>query len=179
LQNGNFSIFAKNDVAFKRFSASSLFNWILKWAVRQNMGSISTSKFFDVIALSRHQRQEDERMTLLVGEYAHAQGAGTIMPTSSAVFYLDFKDLNADVLQAVNPDLVMSPVIATTFDCLELAKFLEQTGFCGQYRVMLEDIPRPDIICREIRQLHPKVDFDVVQAKPSTAKGLNYSGLKH
>lgn len=137
------------------------------------MGSISTSKFFDVIAVSRHERQDNERMTLLVGEYAHAQGAGRIMPTSSAVFYLDFKDLNADVFKAVNPDLVMSPVIASTFDCLELAQFLEQAGFAGQYRVMLDDIPRPEIICREIRHTHPKIDFDVVHPKPTVPKRLN------
>lgn len=137
------------------------------------MGNISTSKFFDVIAMSRHERQDDEKMTLLVGEYAHVQGAETLMPSSSAVFYLDFKDLSAEVFQAVNPDLVMSPVIGKTFDCLELAQFLEQTGFSGRYRVLLEDIPRPDIICREVRHVHPLLDFDVVRGKTPSTKRLN------
>jgi hypothetical protein len=137
------------------------------------MGNISTSKFYDVIAMSRNDRQDNDKMTLLVGEYAHVQGAETLMPSTSAVFYLDFKDLSADVLRAVNPDLVISPVIGTTFDCLELADFLEKTAFSGRYRVVLENIPRPDIICREVRHTHPKLDFDVISGKPVPTTRLN------
>lgn len=112
-------------------------------------------------------------MTLLVGEYAHVQGAETLMPSTSAVFYLDFKDLSANVFRAINPDLVISPVIGTTFDCLELAEFLGGTEFSGRYRVVLEDIPRPDIICREVRSTHPMLDFDVISGKLSATKRLN------
>ncbi|MBU2936825.1 MULTISPECIES: hypothetical protein [Pacificibacter] len=137
------------------------------------MGNISTSKFFDVIAMSRKDRQSDTIMTLMVGEYARVQGAENLMPTSSAVFYLDFKDLSADVLRAVNPDVVISPAIGTTFDCLELAEFLEKAAFSGRYRVVLDKIPRPDIICREVRHTHPMLDFDVISEKPELAKHMN------
>lgn len=137
------------------------------------MGNISTSKFFDVIAVSRKDRQNDTNMTLLVGEYAHLQGSETLMPSSSAVFYLDFKDLSADVLRAVNPDVVISPAIGATFDCLELAEFLEKAAFSGRYRVVLDKIPRPEIICREVRHTHPLLDFDVISEKPALAKHMN------
>ncbi|MBU2866277.1 hypothetical protein [Pacificibacter marinus] len=137
------------------------------------MGNISTSKFFDVIALSRKDRQNNTNMTLLVGEFAHVQGAETLMPSSSAVFYLDFKDLSADVFRAVNPDVVISPAIGTTFDCLELAEFLEKAAFSGRYRVVLDNIPRPDIICREVRHTHPLLNFDVISGKPALTKRMN------
>lgn len=137
------------------------------------MGNISTSKFFDVIALSRKDRQNNTNMTLLVGEFAHVQGAETLMPSSSAVFYLDFKDLSADVFRAVNPDVVISPAIGTTFDCLEMAEFLEKVAFSGRYRVVLDNIPRPDIICREVRHTHPMLNFDVISGKPALTKRMN------
>jgi hypothetical protein len=138
-----------------------------------NMGNISTTKFFDVIAMSRHERQDNDAMMLLVGEPSQMKRASTFLPPNTGVFYVDFKDLSGQVFQAVNPDLVMSPAIATTFDCLELAQFLEQSGFAGRYRVTLDNIPKPEIICREVRHLHPMLDFDVLRSQPSRSPRLN------
>jgi hypothetical protein len=173
-QNRNFSNIAKNNVAFRRVSASAVDQQdVLEWVTQRTMGNISTSKFYDVIAMSRTERRNHDKMTLLVGEYANVQGAETLLPSKSAVFYLDFNDLSADVLRAVNPDVVISPVICATFDCLELAEFLEETEFLGRYRVVLENIPRPEIICREVRRTHPMLDFGVISEKPSPSKRLN------
>lgn len=138
-----------------------------------NMGNISTSKFFDVIAMSRHERQDNDAMMLLVGEPNQVKMASSFLPSTTGVFYVDFKDLTVQVFEAVKPDLVMSPAIGTTFDCLELAHFLEQTGFSGRYRVTLDSIPKPEIICREVRHLHPMLDFDVVRPQPSRPTRLN------
>lgn len=138
------------------------------------MGNISTSKQFDVIAVSRHERHAGEHMMLLVGEPNQIKKSTPFLPDAKGVFYVDFKDLCEEVFHAVNPDLVMSEAICQTFDCLELAQFLAQAEFSGKYRVTSDDIPHPEIIRREVRNLHPKLDFDVVYPKmPDPLMRLN------
>jgi hypothetical protein len=127
------------------------------------MGSITNNKYFDIVAMSRTTQHNDAPMLLLVGENSEAKNISPLGKAVSGVFYVDYTDLTPEVVRAVNPDLVMSPAISNSFDCLELAKLLEQTGFSGRYRVPSDNIPRPDIICREVRQSHPMVDFDILR----------------
>ncbi|RPE71505.1 hypothetical protein EDD53_0625 [Pacificibacter maritimus] len=137
------------------------------------MGNITTSSYFDIVAMARTKQGTQAPMLLLVGERSQIKDIGTFGTAVSAVFYMDFLELTPDIVKAVNPDLVMSPAISNSFDCLELADLLEQTGFSGRYRVMTDDIPCPEIICREVRQRHPMVDFDVLKAKPVSKKHIN------
>ncbi|MEN8875331.1 MAG: hypothetical protein ABF285_14830, partial [Pacificibacter sp.] len=112
-------------------------------------------------------------MMLLVGEPDQIRAFSSYPRPDSGMFYLDFKDLSPEVFEAVNPDLVVSPAIATTFDCLEMAQFLSQSNFTGRYRVSTDNLPRPEIICREVRQLFPLLDFDVVHQEETIPARLN------
>ncbi|WP_139204570.1 hypothetical protein [Pacificibacter marinus] len=127
------------------------------------MGNISTVKDFDVITMSRTERHKEKQMMLLVGESGQVKRFPAISSELTGILYVEFQALSPELFSALKPDLVMSEAIGQTFDCLELAGFLDQAGFVGKYRIMLDDIPRPEIICREVRHLHPMLDFGVAQ----------------
>lgn len=127
----------------------------------------------DVIAMSRQRKQGDEPMILMVGDPNKLQSTKPYYPKSSGVFFIEFADLTREVLIAINPNVVMSPAICEHFDCLDVAQFLEKNAFSGAYRVIDNDLPRPEIVGREVRFNHPSVDFGFVRKPVALAEHLN------
>ena len=85
-------------------------------------------------------------------------------PTQDGVNYIQLEDLNATMISLLVPGLVLSPVVAKNFDCLDVAAVLHDSGFSGAYRAVTQRLPNPSIVRREVRALFPELDFDIMLA---------------
>lgn len=99
---------------------------------------------------------------LAVGDTREWQRLKGDIPVSSQIAFTDFPDLSSALISVMRPDLVVSPLLTSTFDCIDLSTWLASIKFQGQYRAISFDLPRPDIVIREIKSLCPDLDFDVV-----------------
>lgn len=59
-------------------------------------------------------------------------------------------------------DLVLSPMVGDTFDCLDVAVHLHAQGFRGRLHVLAPALPDPAILRREVASLCPGIRVDVV-----------------
>lgn len=100
---------------------------------------------------------------LAVGEPGEWTQQGNPLPSGGMAF-ISFNDVSEAMLAHYNPSVVFSPVLAAKFDCIELALLLHNLGFSGAYRAMAKDLPKPELIEREVSQMCPRLDFSIVIA---------------
>ena len=81
---------------------------------------------------------------------------------SENVAFVSFQDITDITLDHLAPSIIYSPVLAQRFDCIELAVLLHNLGFKGEYRAVARDLPKPDLIVREVRQICPRLSFQIV-----------------
>ena len=105
----------------------------------------------------------DVRSTILVvGELREWLRNGFRVPMGHGLAFLEFEDLTQDILQSVAPGVVLSPLLSRSFDCVEVAERLWETGYRGQFRALADRLPNPGIVRSEIKGLFPGLDFDIV-----------------
>jgi hypothetical protein len=80
--------------------------------------------------------------------------------------------LDETLLSVVNPGLILSPVVARDFDCMDVAAILNAACFRGMYRAVSERSVHPRMITSEVTALYPDLDFDILQVG---ANGFNFS----
>ncbi|MGH1369120.1 MAG: hypothetical protein ACRBCL_10935 [Maritimibacter sp.] len=78
------------------------------------------------------------------------------------VHFVGIDRVSAKTLEVIAPDIVLSPMVSTSFDCLELAERLDRIGYSGRFRIVVDHLPRPDLIRREIVAAFPSLDCDVL-----------------
>lgn len=103
---------------------------------------------------------------LAVGDTAEWLRRKKPVPPGGHIVLASFSDLSRPLLERLRPKLVLSPLLARDFDCIDLAQMLFALGFTGQYRVISNDLPDPGIVLAEIRTLCPGLDFGVLRAPP-------------
>jgi hypothetical protein len=64
--------------------------------------------------------------------------------------------------EAPQADIVLSPMVGDTFDCLDVAVHLHASGFRGRLHVMAPALPDPAILRREVASICPGIEVDVV-----------------
>lgn len=111
---------------------------------------------------------------LVVGEIARWQASGRWLPGTNTYRHAEFHELDRifDGSEA-HPDIVLSPLVCPSFDCLDLAALLHGVEFCGRYRAMAPDLPNPGMILGEIRSLFPGLDFDILPLHGRSCATLN------
>lgn len=97
-----------------------------------------------------------------VGDPEQWARSGRRLPRTDRMRFVAFEEVTADLLLETNPEYILSPVVSTEFDCIDLATLLCRLDYRGPYRAVSADIPSPAIIEREIRQLCPNLDFGVI-----------------
>jgi len=98
---------------------------------------------------------------LVVGEVDYWRKSGRCLPVRSQMAFLNFTDVNADLLAVLRPDAIISPLLCISFDCLDLAQVLQAARYRGRYRVWAPGLPDPTVIKAEVQSLDPDLDFDV------------------
>ena len=84
---------------------------------------------------------------------------------ATALHFLSFAEVLAGGLREHQPDVLISPVFGPDFDAMELAQCLADLQWTGPYRALAEDLPRPEVISREVSRAVPGVDFAVIRLK--------------
>jgi hypothetical protein len=105
---------------------------------------------------------------LAVGDIDEWRRRGGDIPADSRLAFTDFRSVTAELLQIMAPTLVLSPLLARGFDCIDLAQVLHAIGYRGRYRAVADILPDPGMIRREIAVLCPGLDFDVIVVAPRT-----------
>ena len=88
------------------------------------------------------------------------------------IVFAEFEEINVSTLDMFEPDAIVSPVVANTFDCIDLVQKLLELGYRGVYRAIAQQMPNPEIVRREVRALHPALDFDILILSES-------NGIRH
>ena len=73
---------------------------------------------------------------------------------------VEFHRLTEELIREFAPNLIISPIVCRTFDCVELAARLSEVGFAGRYVAISKDFPRLDIVRSEVRSIVAGVRFD-------------------
>lgn len=104
-----------------------------------------------------------QRTALLIG--FHPEDRPEMgMPFSTALCErLPYALLHAGLARAPWTDLVVSPLVTSVFDAMDMAHQLSLGGYRGRYMVVTPALPRPGIIRNEIAQLCPGLTVDLVQ----------------
>lgn len=96
---------------------------------------------------------------LVVGGTAPEPGALSDYPN---VHFCRFEDLSGEMIHDIQPDVVLSALVADSFDALDLAALLVGAGFVGSYRAVAGSLPDPELVIREVRAICPGLDFRVL-----------------
>jgi len=109
---------------------------------------------------------------LVVGEVRKWQALGRELPNAPGMVFVEFQQVDLGILEMIHPKTILSPVLCSSFDCLDLAMRLADLGFAGQYRAMSTQLPDPWLIRREIDEICPDLDFDIVDLARATGQRL-------
>lgn len=110
---------------------------------------------------------------LVIGEVSKWTRQGRELPQSPDVHCIEFHELTIDIIELLEPTAVFSPLLCTSFDCLDVAVMLQALGFKGRYRVMGESLPNPQLIRSEIQETCPNIDFDIVNLGQENGQRTN------
>jgi len=101
-------------------------------------------------------------VVLAVGDLSHWRSTGRNLPWESQITFADFSEIDRDMVESLNPDVVLSPLLCQKFDCLDLAQALHATGFRGRFRIMSPKLPNPGIVLAEARCMCPGLDVEFI-----------------
>lgn len=98
---------------------------------------------------------------LAVGNPREWTRQGHELPKDNIAF-VSFEEVTEATVEHFSPSIIYSPVLAHAFDCIELALLLRNIGYDGAYRATAQDLPKPDLIEREVSSMCPQLDFKIV-----------------
>ena len=100
-------------------------------------------------------------MVLTVGDVAHWKAQGEELPRHGRLHFAEFWEVTPELLSMLAPSVVLAPVLARGFDCVDLGARLFDCGFVGRYIIMAPSLPDPNLVLRELRSLFPGLDIDI------------------
>lgn len=74
-----------------------------------------------------------------------------------------FTHLNAALLARVTPDVILSPLMGSGFDILDLCDCLAVLGFRGRLVALAPRLPNLRIVATEVRAHAPDLTFEVME----------------
>ncbi|MEO9824427.1 MAG: hypothetical protein ABJF50_08435 [Paracoccaceae bacterium] len=114
----------------------------------------------DIVQLRGSNDQRRAKSVLAVGDPDEWHRQGHVFPPNNMPF-ITFKEVTEATLEQYKPELIISPVLALEFDCIELTLLLRNLGYKGEYRAVAQDMPKPALIEREVSQLYPDLKFKI------------------
>lgn len=112
--------------------------------------------------LSRRGSEDETVAILAVGDPDEWQRQGNHIPTDGGVAFASIEEVTPELLDRLSPTYVVSPALSHRFDCIDLAQLLHRHGYRGRYRAMSKELPRPELVEREIAQICPDLDFAIL-----------------
>ncbi len=85
------------------------------------------------------------------------------LPSGGAMAFVTYDELSEAMLDLYKPKIIISPAWTASFDCIDLAILLRTIGYAGAYRAIASDVPNPKLVEREVAQICPTIDFQLVR----------------
>lgn len=85
----------------------------------------------------------------------------TTLPPITGFHFRPFRVIDRKFLTILQPDVVLSALIARDFDAIDLARRLAEAGFTGRYRAVTASLPNRGAVVAEVRASVPNIDFDL------------------
>lgn len=118
-----------------------------------------------------HTGDETAAATILaVGDVVADYADALRFPEGDKICHVGFADVTPEKLIALLPVMVVSPLVANGFDCLDLALRLQMIGYRGKFRVLAPDVTRPAMIRSEITAQAPDLDVEILTVLPGQPK---------
>ena len=95
------------------------------------------------------------------------------IPRYDNLHFCTLEALDRPIIELCRPELVVSPVVTSRFDCIDVANTLSRVGYAGAYRALARNLPNPGMICREVRGYFPTLDFDICEIHVAASPSLN------
>ncbi len=102
---------------------------------------------------------------LIIGDVSRWATEGRDITDTEDVTYAGVDDITRDLLLSHDPDIVLSPLVADSFDALDVAAILDEARFGGRYLAVSDPTIDKAVIMAEIAQIAPDLDFDVIEIK--------------
>ncbi|KJZ20144.1 hypothetical protein [Loktanella sp. S4079] len=100
--------------------------------------------------------------TIVIGDVARWKAQGRNFSSTDELSYVSIDALCAETIAKISPDTILSPLVADTFDALDVAETLHQIGFQGQYCVVADPLPNKKAIIAEVNAKAPGLRFDIL-----------------
>ena len=108
--------------------------------------------------------------TLVIGNVGRWIAEGRMLVSLDDVHFSDLESLKPELLDKIDPGLVLSPLFADSFDAIDIAQRLFALDYKGRYRVIGENLPNIDMIRQEVRAQAFGLDFDILSLPPNLSK---------
>lgn len=104
--------------------------------------------------------------TLVIGDLDRWAAEGRSLVDMGDVDFAQIAALDAALLNRVKPDIVLSALVADTFDAVDVALKLITFQYRGKYRAITDQEVDAPLITREIKTLSPDLDFGLLVIRP-------------
>jgi hypothetical protein len=106
-------------------------------------------------------------VVLVIGAMSEWAPEEAERPAGSRIVFADYAEISAELIERVAPAMIVSSVIAATFDAFDLAQDLQELGYAGPYRALTPHLPDPDLVRREVSSCAPDLDFELLVVRPA------------
>lgn len=103
--------------------------------------------------------------TLIIGDLGRWRNEGRDVISFGEFEYIDLADLTVDLLERTKPAIILSPLVADSFDVIDIAARLAELGFEGRYRALSVQASDKKVIAAEVALVAPDLDFDILEIK--------------
>ena len=79
------------------------------------------------------------------------------------IFFTHRQFLDDRMLDAVRPDVIVTPLMAQSWDLLDLGTALVRAGYRGRLCALTEPLPRIDLVMNEISRHYPKLAVSLLE----------------
>jgi hypothetical protein len=103
--------------------------------------------------------------TLIIGDVSRWASEGRDIAGTDNVTYAGVDEVSRALLQSHDPEIILSPLVADSFDAFDVAAILADAQFTGRYRAVSHPTIAKAVIMSEIAQIAPELDFDIIEIK--------------
>ncbi len=104
----------------------------------------------------------DRDAIYFVGRKTIVEGLEENDPRIDGFVFIDIESLPDCLAARPRPSAILSVLIGNGFDAVDIAGELYRSGYQGQYRALASAIPAPHLIKREVSQVAPGLDFEII-----------------
>ncbi|QQA44759.1 hypothetical protein [Pelagovum pacificum] len=78
------------------------------------------------------------------------------------VHFSELSSVTGDLLEVLKPDEVLSPLLGPGPDAIDMLERLRELRFRGRYTALAKELPRPELVLRELRTHAAGIDVQVI-----------------